>query len=190
MFLDPAQLPVARMMAEELAAADAALDRIASDEFVEWVLGDAYRGRWRLFGLHHRDPGWVMAERFNSNGRDPRMEAIAALLARVPALISSAFMSLEAGSHIFPHVDDPAVRSVRMLLGLRTNAGARMRVGDEVRTIERGRVYCFDSATLHEAANEGATPRVVWGVEVEHARARDPLLPPRAGQARSLSPRV
>ncbi len=175
MFLDTHRLPIAVALLRAFDRIDAALDRVRPEEFLEWVQADAYRGSWRLFGLHHRDPAWVLTGSFNRNGADPRMVDVAALLARVPGLISSTFMRLEPGSHILPHVDDPAFRSVRTILGLHSNPGAQMRVGDELRTIERGRVYAFDSAVLHETANEGPTPRIVFGVEIEHAHAWQPL---------------
>lgn len=174
-FLDTARLPIAAALSAAFERIDAALDRIRPEEFVEWVQGEAYDGSWRLFGVHHRNPAWVMAETFNRNGRDPRMTDVVALLARVPGLISSTYMWLHPGSRIHPHVDDPAVHSVRSFIGVRTNPGARMRVGGEIRTIERGQVYCFDSAVMHETVNEGPTPRIVFGVEIEHGRAWEPM---------------
>jgi Aspartyl/Asparaginyl beta-hydroxylase len=187
MFLDVERLPIAAALQRSFDRIDSALDRVRPDEFVEWVQGDAYHGSWRLFGVHHRDPAWVMADLFNQNGGDPRMVDVVALLARVPGLISSTFMWLAPGSHILPHVDDPAVHSVRTILGLRTHPGARMRVGDEVRTIERGKVYAFDSSVLHETVNEGAVPRVVFGVEIAYAHAWEPLRRDAGGHQTSLS---
>lgn len=177
MFLASATLPVAGLMLANFDAIDRAFDRVVPEEFVDWILEDSYRGRWRLMGLHHRNPNWVLGESFNSRANDPRFEEIHGLLRRVPGLISSTFMWLDPGSHIFAHVDDPAVHSARILLGLRSNPGARMRVGAEVRTIERGKIYAFDSSVDHETGNEGDEPRIVFGIEVAWEHSRDPLLP-------------
>ena len=49
-------MPVALAMEAAFERIDAALDRIAPEEFVEWVQGEAYQGHWRLFGVFHRDP--------------------------------------------------------------------------------------------------------------------------------------
>ena len=103
------------------------------------------------------------------------MRDVVELVKRVPGVISSTFMWLDPGTHIYLHIDDPRVHSARFLLGLRTIAGARMRSGDEVRTIERGRVLGFDSSVLHESINAGVSPRIVWGVEVAFAWAEAPL---------------
>ena len=177
MFLDNARLPGAELLERHFEQIDRLFEQIAPDEFVEWVLGDAYVGHWRLFGVHHRDPNWVFADRFNRNGRDPRVCEIAAMLARVPGLVASTFMQLDPGSHIHPHVDDPALHSARLFIGVRSNAGAKMRAGDEVRAIERGRVYAFDSAVMHETINEGTTPRIIFGFEVDWDQREAPLLP-------------
>ncbi|MBI1380517.1 MAG: hypothetical protein GC161_05440 [Planctomycetaceae bacterium] len=177
MFLDTNTLPVAGMMLANFDAIDRALALAGPDEFVDWIQEDSFRGRWRLLGLHHRNPDWVLGESFNSRANDPRFEEIHGLLRRVPGLISSTFMWLDPGSHIFAHVDDPAVHSARILLGLRSNPGARMRVGPEVRTIERGEIYAFDSSVDHETGNEGDEPRIVFGIEVAWEHSREPLLP-------------
>jgi aspartyl/asparaginyl beta-hydroxylase (cupin superfamily) len=185
MFLDATTLPVAKLMRAHLATIDAALDRVRPEEFIEWIQSDAYGGSWRHFGLHHRNPAWPLYRQFAANRTDPRMRAVDRLLTRVPGLISSSYMWIDPGTHIYPHVDDPAVHSARTFLGLRTNPGAQMRVGEELRTIERGEVYCFESSMLHETGNLGPTPRIVFGIEVEWERAQEPLLPelPRVAES-------
>ena len=176
MFLDSETLPVAGLMLANFDSIDRALGEVLPEEFTDWILGEAYRGRWGLLGLYHRDPKWVLGDNFNSRQEDPRFREIHTLLRRVPRKISSTFMWLGPNSHIFPHVDDPAVHSARILLGLRTNPGARMRVGSEVRTIERGKIYAFDSSVDHEAGNEGDEARIVFGIEVAWEYRLEPLL--------------
>lgn len=185
MFLDATKLPVAVLMRAHVEAIDDALDRVRPEEFIEWIQRDAYSGSWRLFGLYHRNPAWPLYAEFTAHFFDARMGAIDRLLTRVPGLISSTFMWLAPGTHIFPHVDDPAVHSARILLGLRTQPGAQMRVGGELRTIERGEIYAFESSVMHETGNLGPTPRIVFGIEVEWDRAEEPLLPEPVHVARS-----
>ncbi len=184
MFLDTNVLPVARLMEERTESLFEVLGRIRDDEFVPWVTNDAYRGRWTLFGLHQREPGWVLAREFTRHRAEPRLREAYAVLARVPGLVSSCFMRLDPGAHIYPHVDDPRLHTIRFLLGLRVNAGSRMRVAEEVRAFERGRVLAFDSSVMHETANDGDTPRVVFGIEVDAGFETRPLRAEDACEAR------
>ena len=174
MFVDTAVLPVARLLERHAATFDRFLDRIDPGEFMPWVVERAYAGGWSVFGVFHHERDWTFGGQFQDHGAEERATATIAVLRRIPGLLSAGFTRLEPGTHIYPHVDN-TVPSVRCLVGLRVNPGARMRAGDETRVFERHRCLAFRSLVTHEAVNEGTTARIAFGVEVRLDHAWDPI---------------
>ena len=70
------------------------------------------------------------------------------------------FSQLKAGAHIRPHhgfVNTRLICHVPLIVP----GGCRFRVGNEVRTWERGKAWVFDDTIEHEAQNTSDRPRVV-----------------------------
>lgn len=112
---------------------------------------DPRRGRAMLFLLYVRG---------RPNTRNCRLcPATAAVLARVPNLRQAAFAYLPPGARIAPHRGAPGILRVHLgLLCEDTLAGWRA-AGRTERSVE-GKVTIFHDGSLHEAWNEGSSPRV------------------------------
>ena len=174
MWLDPSAYPFTAMLEEQheaiLEELRAVIDRKA---WVVWTegpdrpatsertqIGDGEAPKWRLFGLYLRGapipPHCALCPR------------TAALLAKVPKLTKAGFACLEAGYVMKPHIGhDP--HNYRVHLGLIVPDGdCGMRVGDETRTWQRGKVTMFDDNQLHDAWNRTPQHRYVLIVDVVH----------------------
>lgn len=77
------------------------------------------------------------------------------------------FSALDPGTHIHPHTG-PSNERLRSHFTLVHSGGARLRVNDEWRTWEEGKVIVFDSSWEHEAIHDGPDRRVVLIVDVWH----------------------
>lgn len=77
------------------------------------------------------------------------------------------FSLLKPGTHIFPH---NGLLNTRLIchLPLIVPEGCRLRVGNEIRAWEEGRLLIFDDSFEHEAWNDGASRRVVLLFEIWH----------------------
>jgi aspartyl/asparaginyl beta-hydroxylase (cupin superfamily) len=80
---------------------------------------------------------------------------------------------LRPGTHIPPH---NGMLNTRLICHLPIIApqGCRLRVGNEIRTVEVGRTMIFDDSIEHEAWNDGDATRVVllfeiWRPELDDA---------------------
>jgi aspartyl/asparaginyl beta-hydroxylase (cupin superfamily) len=75
------------------------------------------------------------------------------------------FSVLHAGTHIPPH---NGMLNTRLIchLPLIVPEGCRLRVGNETRAVERGRLMIFDDSIEHEAWNDGDATRVVLLFEI------------------------
>ena len=77
------------------------------------------------------------------------------------------FSALESGTHIISHTG-PSNERLRSHLTVIHSGGARLRVGEEWRTWEEGRVLVFDSSYEHEVVHDGPDRRVVLILDVWH----------------------
>ena len=67
---------------------------------------------------------------------------------------------------------------LRLHLPLETNAGCALRVADEMRVWEEGRVWVFCDATEHEAWNRGITTRTILLLDFKNPQCRFRVLNP------------
>lgn len=70
------------------------------------------------------------------------------------------FSQLKAGAHIKPHTGFVNTR-LTCHLPLIVPPNCRFRVGNEVRSWEKGRLWAFDDTIEHEAVNQSDRTRVV-----------------------------
>ncbi len=125
---------------------------------------------WRTWVL------WAFGERVE-RGCAPCPET-AAMLDRVPGLVSAMFSILEPGQRVPPH---RGVYSglLRVHLGLVVPGppgAARIRVGDEVRSWAEGKLLVFDDSFEHEVWNGAPGPRAILFLDLLR-----PLPAPLAG---------
>lgn len=94
----------------------------------------------------------------------------AAAVARVPGATSAGLVyaaAVTAGTHIRPHWGPHNAR-LRVHLGVQVPPGCAMRVGEEIRTWQEGRVLVFDDSFEHEVWNDGVGTRVVLILDIWH----------------------
>ena len=77
------------------------------------------------------------------------------------------FSALDPGTVIHPHTG-PSNERLRSHFTIVHDGGARLRVGDEWRTWEEGKVMVFDSSWEHEVVHEGSSRRLVLILDVWH----------------------
>ena len=118
-------------------------------------------------------PGWkslnffLLGERVEENcGRCPRTCALLESLPRFDRL-HVMFSALSPGAHIGRHCG-PMNGMLRAHLPLIVPEGCGLRVGDEVRSWEEGKVLVFDDSFEHEVWNLGDSVRVVLFMSFWH----------------------
>jgi aspartate beta-hydroxylase len=77
------------------------------------------------------------------------------------------FSVMDPGTHILPHCG-PSNFRLRLHLGLVVPPNCRIRVGDQTRTWEEGKVLVVDDAFEHEVWNDSDQKRVVLVVDIWH----------------------
>lgn len=131
------------------------------------LMGDP---RWSAF--HLWQGGAPVAG--NADRCPATMAALAALpIPRIAGRSPMAMFSvLRAGTHIPPH---HGMINTRLIchLPLIVPDGCRLRVGNETRAVEAGRMMIFDDSMEHEAWNDGDSTRVIllfeiWRPELDH----------------------
>lgn len=124
------------------------------------MLGDA---RWSAYHLlRGGQPVAGQAERCPQTLQALRAVPMPAITGRSPMAL---FSMLKPGMHIIPHTGFLNTRLI-CHLPLLTPPGCRLRVGNEVRQWEAGKLLIFDDSIEHEAWNEGSETRVVLLFEI------------------------
>jgi aspartyl/asparaginyl beta-hydroxylase (cupin superfamily) len=121
------------------------------------------------------DPRWSAFHLFNAG------QPVAANAARCPATMAAIrdlpipiiagrspmvlFSILEPGTHITPHC---GMLNTRLIchLPLIVPSGCRLRVGNQSRAVEAGKMLIFDDSIEHEAWNDGDAIRVILLFEI------------------------
>ena len=125
-------------------------------EVVDWVGKRLYDHGWKVFGLFNFPNGEPLPE---NTARCP----IAASLIRehIPHHRAAGFSVLAPGAKIKPHVGEKG-EFLRIHLGLEIPEGdCAIRVGNETRKWESGKVLVFDDRVEHEAWNLTEIPRAI-----------------------------
>ena len=92
-----------------------------------------------------------------------------AILKQIPHLISADFSYLPANIHIKPHKGFTQM-VLRAHLGLIIPDKCGIRVGDEIKTWEKGKMLIFDDSFEHEAWNESEDERFVLMLDIANPK--------------------
>jgi aspartate beta-hydroxylase len=84
------------------------------------------------------------------------------------------FSLMLPGTHVRAHVA-PSNTRIRNHFGLVIPEGVRIRVGDETRTWEEGKMLSFDDSFEHEVWHEGDQPRLIAIFDMWHPDLKEPL---------------
>jgi aspartyl/asparaginyl beta-hydroxylase (cupin superfamily) len=170
-FYDPADFPWVRQL-------EAAFPRIRAELF--GLLGESDRRADERFKEYRGEggreiPGWntfplfEFGEPVEANcARCPQTTAVLDALPRCEKQLVM-FSALNPGTHIPPHVGPMnGVLRAHLPLVVPRGDGCRIRVGDDVRRWEEGRVMIFDDSFRHEVWNEAEGTRIVLFLNVWH----------------------
>jgi len=90
-------------------------------------------------------------------------------LKQIPGLVSADFSYLPAHTHIKPHVGFTKM-VLRAHLGLIIPGECNLRVGDQVKSWEPGKVLAFDDSFEHEAWNRSDQDRFILMLDIANPR--------------------
>ena len=124
------------------------------------MVGDTRWGAYHL--LRGGEPVAGQADRCPHTLQALREAPIPHITGRSPMAL---FSMLKPGMHIVPHTGFLNTRLI-CHLPLLAPPGCRLRVGNEVRIWEEGKMLLFDDSIEHEAWNEGSETRVVLLFEI------------------------
>jgi beta-hydroxylase len=171
MFHSAAEYPFTRLLEDNW--------RVVIDEYREiaqrmheWPEKQYYTGNWDAFGLY------AFGLKLEANcALCPRTTE---LLERIPGMVLAGFSRLAPGTHIEPHEGYAGWSRyvLRCHLGLIVNDRCSLRVGDETRQWQAGKVLVFCDATEHEAWNLGDHERVILLLDFRNPEFRRRLLNP------------
>ncbi len=91
------------------------------------------------------------------------------ILKQIPSLISADFSYLPAKTHILPHKGFTKM-VLRTHLGLTIPGDCKLRVGDEIKEWEEGKLLIFDDSFEHEAWNNSNEDRFVLMLDIANPK--------------------
>lgn len=152
MFLDASEYPFTRELERNSTAIRAEFEALAPDDFMAWPEKFLCAEGWDVFGL------WSHGVPMEENCR--RCPVTMRVVGGIPGVTTFGFSVLRPGTEIAPH-RGYTNHVYRCHLGLVVPEDCGIRVGDETRSWENGRVVVFDDTTEHEAWNRSDSVRVV-----------------------------
>lgn len=122
--------------------------------------------------LLHKDGDWNVLYLQLEGADCSEQRALAPIASRIARSLKRAsghalFSVLDPGTHILPHCG-PSNHRLRLHLGLVIPQPCSIRVGEETRTWEEGKVLVLDDAFEHEVRNDSSEQRIVLLVDVWH----------------------
>ena len=153
MFLDNKNFPFVSKLEGNWRIILNELRNLPKRDFQPWPERHLYRKGWHVFGLiafgKRVEPNWRACPKTTN------------LVTRfVPSCYTLGFSWLDPRTHIKPHLGYTKAIT-RCHLGLVTPIGARLRVANETRVWQEGKMIIFDDTSEHEAWNNSEVSRVV-----------------------------
>ena len=169
-FYDPSEFEWAKILEDNYEVIRGELDAVLADggrgfKFyrTEYVTDEKY---WNTFNL------WIQGEKIEENcARVPRTTEILESLSRFEKH-HIMFSALNPKSHLPRHVG-PINGILRAHLPLIVPPGCRVKVGDDVREWEEGKVLVFDDSFWHEVWNDSDQLRIVLFLNFWHPAIPD-----------------
>ena len=128
------------------------LRQLQKANFMPWPEKSLYKKGWEVFGLY------AFGKKQDKNC--DLCPETTKLVESIPGLTTAGFSSLEAGTHIVPHVGY-SKEVLRCHLGLFIPDNCGIRVGSETKQWQEGKCFIFDDTFEHEAWNNSNLTRIV-----------------------------
>jgi aspartyl/asparaginyl beta-hydroxylase (cupin superfamily) len=168
MFLTTSDFPFTATCERNWQAIRAEYEVIPSDRLLHWPERSLYDFGWRAF------PMIALGQRFAENAAlCPKTMNV---LRSIPKLVNAGFSLFESGTHVQPHVGYTS-SVYRFHLGLKIPETCGLRVGDQVRCWEEGKLLGFDDMVEHSAWNDSVEHRVVLLFDVLRPGAEMEITP-------------
>ncbi|MBW4696686.1 MAG: aspartyl/asparaginyl beta-hydroxylase domain-containing protein [Aphanocapsa lilacina HA4352-LM1] len=163
MFLDTKDYPFAAHLEANWRVILAELQQLDNQNFFAWPEKQYYGEGWDIFALYTY--GVPL-------GKNCKLcPQTAALVKKIPGMLTAVFSRMAPGLHIAPHRGEPA-GLLRYHMGLLIPPGCGLRVGPETRSVQEGGSIVFDDTTEHEAWNRSDRERIVLLVDFKSPNAR------------------
>lgn len=156
MFLNPTRFDFLAPLESAWQTVRAELEALEASRFVPWPERALYDAGWDVYGLY------AFGRRLEQNC--VHCPQTCRLVTAIPGMSTAGFSSLAPGAHIKPHRGyTKAV--LRCHLGLIAPPECTLRVGDQTRSWQEGRIIVFDDTEEHEAWNRSGSRRIVLLVD-------------------------
>ena len=183
MYLHTSDFPFTSLLEDHWLTVRDELEALHKQNFVAWPEKFLYGQGWDVFGFY------AFGTKLTENCK--LCPKTTALLEQIPGLTTAGFSSLQPGTHIEAHTGyTNAV--LRCHLGLIVPEGCTMRVGDETRSWQEGKVLVFDDTVEHEVWHRGGEPRIILLLDFKRDPQAQIQVPPavRASVAHLMQPGV
>ena len=176
MFFNPSDFPQTSILEANWQPIRRELEALPDTRFVPWKETNLYSTGWDVFGLY------AFGTRLEDHCR--LCPQTAAVLDRIPGVVTAGFSTLKPLTHIKPHfgysysytesglserrtLNDGVLRChlALMVPPTLTHLGCCIRVGDHLSNWDEGKCLVFDDAMEHEAWNRTEGTRVVLIVD-------------------------
>lgn len=165
---DPSQIAAAAMLENSFGKIRQELEAVAASRFIHYPSVIVTGGHWSVVPVfvYGEDAGTLL------NGQNSFPETTRILLSLPDAcptfpLADVVFSAHMARTHLEGHCSWDPFR-LRLHLAIRTAKSCRIRVGNEQREWQRGKVLAFHDACEHETWNDSAETRIVLIVDLWH----------------------
>lgn len=145
MFLDSAAFPFVQMLEANWEVIRAEYLSIPPETFDPWVQQSMHGTGWSVYGM--------VAGGYELPGGCRQCPRTAEILREIGNVGLAGFSRMAPGTHIAAH-SGWAAKEYRLHLGLVVPEGCRIRVAEETRNWEAGKVLIFDDTVEHEAWND------------------------------------
>jgi beta-hydroxylase len=176
MFFDPSVFPLASVLESNWHTIRRELETLPGSEFTPWKETNLYSTGWDVFGF------FAFGSRIEDHCK--LCPETAAIIEKIPGVVTAGFSSLQPSTHIKPHfgytynytesglterqaLNDGVLRCHLALIvpTAITSLGCCIRVGDSLSNWEEGKCIVFDDTMEHEAWNRTEGTRVVLIVD-------------------------
>jgi ornithine lipid ester-linked acyl 2-hydroxylase len=142
------------------------LKQLQKANFMPWPEKSLYKEGWDVFGLY------AFGKKQDNNCK--LCPETTKLVESIPGLTTAGFSSLEAGTHIVPHVGY-SKEVLRGHLGLFIPDNCAIRVGSETKQWQEGKCLIFDDTFEHEAWNKSNLTRIVLLFDFQKYYAKEAI---------------
>eukprot|EP01080_Neovahlkampfia_damariscottae_P006419 gene6419-10427_t len=153
-YYDPYKFEFSKRLEENTEVILKELSGLTETDFMKWP-EDICETGWDVYGIY------AFGRKLEENAK--RCPETLKLIDSIPNVTTAGFSSLKPGAHITPHkgYEGYSQHVLRLHLGLITPKDCYLKVGEEKKSWEKGKVLIFDDFMTHEAWNSSDQTRII-----------------------------